>query len=361
VASYLAKEDAWYRRQIYSPFSTTLPILPTTAETRQQRSSRGSVDEGKKKNKKTVSKNEEENENKEPSSPWIDNGTKAPNPIRMLQELMQDYIRSAKQILPICIFDCQCWEEECNDGEDDDEERPPDITIPFCMGAEIGIRARAELYRLNTKDEKIKQELDDNSLDSIIGSRGFRKSWGSNTSSSNNNDPSYVDCGAVDDITGTFTEVSPSGVPLGKKLLQDGSYYRIAVRNIPLHADVVGSRGSCSHPSFSSMDLHILSKNNCGSFPDIIAKTNKTGSTLRKSMPGCTSKRETNLVMHTMLSAGVRHQVNHLDLKSNGGAPFIVHLDGQCFGGFKRIKIVPCLSSKGEPQHFPISSFSPIV
>ena len=37
------------------------------------------------------------------------------------------------------------------------------------------------------------------------------------------------------------TEVSPSGVPTGQKTLTEGSFHRIALRNIPLHADVVGS------------------------------------------------------------------------------------------------------------------------
>ena len=393
VATYLAREDAWYKRQIYAPFSTPLPIIPTT----QEHSPSGGPADSRLRSRSTITANavlqqhqlrqssmtgkkdgcnDSNNSNDSNLPPWIDADTKAPNPMSMMQELMQDYIRSARHIVPICIFDCQCWEDASNGSGGGsnvggsggkEKERPPDMTIPFCMGAEIGIRARAALYRETETSGSIKQELGEHSLDATIGSRGFRKSWGSSSMDHNPND-----CGAVDEISGRFTEVNPSGVPTGYKTLPGGSYYRIALRNIPLHADVVGSRGVNTHPSFSSMDLHILPQGpstikpthpHTGgvSFPDMLARANKTGSSsTAKSMPGCTLKKETNLVMQTMLNEGVRYQVNQLDVSSNG-APFVVLLDGQCFGSFKRIKIVPCLSSKGEPQHFPISSFSPIV
>ena len=100
------------------------------------------------------------------------------------------------------------------------------------------------------------------------------------------------------------TEVSPSGAP-GQKTLTEGSFNRIALRNIPLHADVVGSRGSNTHPSFSAMGLHVLPKGSGSSsqFAAAIAKTNAG-----KQMPGCTVTSNTNLIVPTtMLSEGVRH------------------------------------------------------
>jgi hypothetical protein len=321
LATYLAREDAWYKRQVYSPFSTRLPIIPTVKEATAP-----------------------------PDAPmsatwWDDVNNAPPIPMNMLKELMQDYIRSARNIVSLCIFDCQCWEDEDDEQQKsraagDDAMVPPDVTIPFCVGAEIGIRARAELYRQKSAGTK----LDTVSLDSILGTKDFRKTWSKDAN----------DVGAVDDLSGSFTEVTPSGVPTSEKLLPDGSFYRIALRNVPMHADVVASRGSNSHPSFSSMDLHVLPRN-AATFMDTLQKTSASS-----KQSHSTSTKETNAVVHTMLSEGFRQQVNHLDVKSSG-APFVVMLDGQCFGAFKRIRIVPCLSSKGEPQHFPVSTFSPIV
>jgi len=215
------------------------------------------------------------------------------------------------------------------------------------MGAEIGIRARAELFRQKGGMSGDNLELyQEHSLDSTIGSKDFRKTWSKDVSG---------DTGGVDDLSGSFVEVDPSGATIGEKSLADGSFYRIALRNIPLQADVIGARGSNSHPSFSSVDLHVLPRETAASnFVDTLQKTAQNS-----KQSHFTSRRDTNAVVHSMLSDGHRHQVNCLDVRSSG-APFHVLLDGQCFGPFRRIRIVPCVSSKGEPQHFPVSTFSPI-
>ena len=385
LASYLANHDAWYKRQIYAPFSTPCPIIPTmmemneTQQSSSHRSRSTSSDKRTQKNKteESIAFNNEINEELMKTPSWLKPSNystlTSPVPMEMYSDLMQDYIRTAKHVVPLCIFDCQCWEEKnINDSSNNNintsssttnnssttSSATPDITIPFCMGCEIGIRARSELHKAIDFNGTYssKSELNNCSCDSIIGCKDFRKTWSKDVG----------DVGGVDDITGTFTEVNPSGVPISKvKTLPSstngGSFYRIACRNIPLQADVVGSRGTNSHPSFSSIDLHVLptvnnlSSSSSSSLCETLQKVSQSSKSVYR-----TSKRETNAVVHTMLSGGYRYQVNSIDIRSSG-APFCILLDGQCFGPFKRIKIVPCLSSQGEPVLIPISTFSPVV
>ncbi len=347
LASYLARSDAWYRRQMFAPFCTPLPMVPriTPADTLGGLSHDGVAS-------------------------WEDE-LKPPVPVGMLGELLQDYVRSARYVLPLCIFDCECWEPEYNrsagggrSGGGAGKASPdlPDMTVPFCMGAEIGIMPRAELFRrtcCGTGSSSSSSSAaagaagappDDYSsappLHRVVGSKAFRKSWSKESN----------DVGAVDSISVTYREVSPSGHSSGSpKSLAPGSYFRIAMRNISMHADAVVSRGSPSQPGFSSMDMHLLPQSSGARFAEALQRAAPSGT---KKTSNRTSQHDADVVVQAMLNEGRRLQVNCVEIQSSG--EFHVLLDGELMGPFSRIRVKPCTGSNGEPIHFPISTFSPI-
>ena len=348
LASYLARSDAWYRRQMFAPFCAPLPMVPrmTPADTLGGFSHGGMAS-------------------------WKDE-LKPPVPVDMLGELLQDYVRSARYVLPLCIFDCECWEPEYNraagggrsgGGAGNVVSDKPDMTVPFCMGAEIGILPRAELFRRTCCGSGSSSSSsnsaaagtagtppDDYSsappLHRVVGSKAFRKSWSKESN----------DVGAVDSISVTYREVSPSGQSSGPpKSLAASSYFRIAMRNIMMHADAVVSRGSSNQPGFSSMDMHLLPQSSGARFTEALQRAAPSGT---KKTSNATSQKDADTVMQTMLNEGRRLQVNWVEIQSSG--EFHMMLDGELIGPFSRVRVKPCTGSNGEPIHFPISTFSPI-
>ena len=329
LASYLAREDAWYRRQIFAPFCAPIPIVP-----RMQPSRAFGDPNGKATN---------------PS--WDDTGP--PIPELMLHELLQDYIRSARYVAPICVFDCECWEPKGGNTNYESSLNPmllPDMTIPFCLGMEIGILSRADLYRRNSIDSKIssnnKDFVDkDTPLSHVLLSKYFRRTW---EKDSNDN-------GGANDITLSYTEVGPSGNPTGPTCsIASSSYFRIALRNVSLHAEAAACRGAPSHPGLSHLDMHILESKSANQFSEILQRH----VSVSKKSSVASLQKDADSVMQSLLSEGRRLQVTDLEIASL--SEFHVLIDGELIGPFSRVRIRPCIGKNGEPVYFPVSTFSPL-
>jgi len=126
LAAFLARNDKWYRRQVYSAFSGRLPLCPQfpmselTPELLHEACMMDTL------------------------------------PVQFISSSLQDMVRQSLQTLPVCIFECLCWRNTSATGAQGDDEgegaallnqQPPDVVVPFVMSAEIGIFTNAEAYR----------------------------------------------------------------------------------------------------------------------------------------------------------------------------------------------------------------------
>jgi hypothetical protein len=85
-------------------------------------------------------------------------------PVTNLRKLLQDYVRQAKNVYPVCVFEVLCWAapEDSTSGRNSlslDENDPshllsqqssPDIVIPFVMQIEIGVNAQLAHFKNTT-------------------------------------------------------------------------------------------------------------------------------------------------------------------------------------------------------------------
>ena len=54
---------------------------------------------------------------------------------------MEDYVRYGKYILPVCIYQCECWESVNVAG------KGKSFIIPFCSSVEVGVRANSDRFK----------------------------------------------------------------------------------------------------------------------------------------------------------------------------------------------------------------------
>ena len=358
LASYLAREDAWYRRQIFAPFCAPILISPriTPAD---------SLGVGAVRSRSGTSGGAES------SATW--GALDPPTPVGMTQELLQDYVRSARYVAPLCVFDCECWEPKEGNAARDASMNPsfvPDMTVPFCLGMEIGICARAELFRRrnlmggrrsvggrgssgssgfsSSKNKKGSVEKS-TPLNHVLCSKAFRKTWCKDED----------DAGTVDDISLTYMEVGPSGTATGPmRSIAPGSYFRVALRNVSLHAEAAIAKGCASRPGFSSMDMHLLDRGSATQFGEALQRASATVSGKHKAGGVAAAQGDVDRTVQTMLSEGRRLQVTDLEIAS--ASEFHILVDGELVGPFSRVRIRPCTGKNGEPVHFPVSTFSPL-
>ena len=72
------------------------------------------------------------------------------SPNSTILDLMGDYIRFGKHVLPVCIYQCECWETVNTSG------KGKSFIVPFCSSFEIGLGSISEQFRriMATKQRK---------------------------------------------------------------------------------------------------------------------------------------------------------------------------------------------------------------
>ena len=186
-------------------------------------------------------------------------------------------------------------------------------------------------------------------LNHVLCSKAFRKSWHKDEN----------DIGAVDGISLTYTEVGPSGTATGPmRSIEATSYFRVALRNVSLHAEAAIAEGCASRPGFSSMDMHLLDLRSAQQFGEMLQKTSATVSGKNKPGAVAAAQGDVDRAVQTMLSDGRRLQVTDLEITS--ASEFHILVDSELVGPFSRVRIRPCKGKNGEPVHFPVSTFSPL-
>ena len=101
-------------------------------------------------------------------------------PTCMLNRIVNNYIRSADQNVPIVIYDCECW----TDPTAVEIENPtnPGITIPFCARVELGLGVamnkfiKTKYFQSQFNGFSTKNNLDvDPSFDEVLLDKEFSK------------------------------------------------------------------------------------------------------------------------------------------------------------------------------------------
>eukprot|EP00743_Colponemidia_sp_Colp-15_P006226 GILK01006697.1.p1 GENE.GILK01006697.1~~GILK01006697.1.p1 ORF type:complete len:918 (+),score=104.32 GILK01006697.1:147-2900(+) len=143
LAQYLAQNDGWYRRHIFTPFSSH-PLLPATSPG--------------------------DNPELRPPLPPRDQELLAKEriilPTRALTTLLHDYLRTAENVHLLRVFDCQCWIQY----PEDNHSGLPDVAIPFLQRVELGVHAAARAHQRATP----KHFKETSSLQEVIDHKSFK-------------------------------------------------------------------------------------------------------------------------------------------------------------------------------------------
>lgn len=113
LAQYLASVDSWYARYVYVPFARR-PFVPRAE---QERKPRKSVDP------------------EETSRSFqLDDSLEEAAPTQALEVLLQDFLREARCILPLRLYEVRCWRDPTRPGS-------PDLRLPLALYLELGLPA----------------------------------------------------------------------------------------------------------------------------------------------------------------------------------------------------------------------------
>ena len=210
------------------------------------------------------------------------------------------------------------------------------------------LRSRGRADSRKSKDKKGFVHPD-TPLNHVLCSKAFRKSWNKDVN----------DVGAVDGISLTYTEVGSSCVASGPARSLRRVRATVGTRNVPLHAEAAIGKGCTSRPGIATLDMHLLDRGSAQQFADSLQRT--SASVSGKDKPGsvAAAQKDVDSTMQAMLSEGQRLQVADLEISS--ASEFHILIDGELVGPFNRVKIHPCVGKRGEPVHFPVSTFSPLL
>ena len=162
LAAYVAQRDGWYRRQVYAPFASALAFCPALAaypppnlgDLLPAGGGGGKAGahhhhhhhrRGKHEGFVGGSVASHEDEECDMDDEDDDDGS-VRMPAGMLKPLLTDYVRGARQRLPVQLYDCHCW--STGSGPD----AAPHVTIPFCQRVEVGVNVDVRAAQLAARD-----------------------------------------------------------------------------------------------------------------------------------------------------------------------------------------------------------------
>eukprot|EP00750_Incisomonas_marina_P013178 INCI17244.1.p1 GENE.INCI17244.1~~INCI17244.1.p1 ORF type:complete len:1116 (-),score=186.30 INCI17244.1:62-3289(-) len=166
VATYLARKDEWYRKQVFAPFlkQCIMPALLLEQETIEAYDEAaadadcaadevegdlletthlsGAAGESSREHLSLQRSDIASSVTAAAAAAGTPTETLFRIPMQFRQTLVQDYVRGAHYNTHFQVYECACWVAADNKG-------PPDLVVPFCSRAEIGLSAQcAELVRL---------------------------------------------------------------------------------------------------------------------------------------------------------------------------------------------------------------------
>ena len=275
------------------------------------------------------------------------------SPDSILKDLLQDYVRLAKYTLPVCIFECECWEKQHNESLS--------FKIPFCATAEIGIRARAvHFQRLSALDQSMtldalgKAKYPDvfpkpPAIEDTLASSDFQKYVG----------PSE---GAVRGLSIAYQEIDAvGGIAALETVEHSGSYFRVGISNISNYSDAQNKRDLGSSTLKGELEVHSVARNQTKVSSQVAMAARQTDREMDRL-----EERELDAINGALMEGGTRAVVKRISvsvdkvLKRDVDENFMILLDGELFGPFEKVAIKPMMTEEGKHMFFPVSTFFPV-
>lgn len=327
LANVLASRDVWYRRHVYVPFHEPLALCPVLGPTLFH----------------DVLPQEEEEEESSSADQMI-------SPETCRRTLMQNFFHMARVVTPFVIYECSGWTK--NDGQH--------VNIPFMMQCHVGLLAAAQVFHERKRDTKTDAGFPDDkvALDVMLLDKRFNVECPTLVMSYQ---PDNDDDGLEDDLARGSTTTTPDKVETQRIL-------HLSLASVPQSTFGLAT-GRFAQPERVGLELNYRTSE-CAklkrfrrpkvarAFVDGLSDHQIEG---RRSLfvehespsaaGDCEQEKDENLRVREMTLA-----VAHPD-----DPPFVVTLDHQVFGPFKKIHIAPAWGTRRhEPLTLPLMHYFPL-
>jgi hypothetical protein len=381
VAAYLAENDGWYRRQVFSPFRNIhRSVLPGLKVTKIPA-------EGHMPKIPQTTKNSLEIE------------TPAPAPMFLPRLLLEDFTEGANRSLNVCVYDILCWcasDSQCdsvakgfilksnrhfpNDdlvkaGDDNTRETDEHMKIPMFGRIEIGLGVCMEEFRLKERKDENRSWMFEDSKNSPGKKKGKKKNLDDDLTWRNLlKDKDFLtfwkEKYTTPDLSISFREVDVHGTPrpLTQALIRKPMpYASITVSNInkykgnnDIGPDPCVPCPVSTQPNFPSLGLMATPLK--GQTLDLLKKkefkTSKETEQLLSLLQGIEDnidikgndekKKDDNTCVH---------QIGEIEINDASKKGFKILVDGVVYGKFVKIKIRKSLRGNSEGLALPFMHF----
>lgn len=287
-------------------------------------------------------------------------------PAKLLRPLMENYIRGAKSVFPVTVYDCECWESP----DAIEVDRNPDVTVPFCVRVELGLGAAVAAHTSSlefttnaenrTSGDGLGPEL---GFDELLNDKTFIKAI-----SGNNPDLKI----STPELTVSMYTMGIDGTLDDRYVLElaDSHYLSLIIASVPkftfpsesnknsVGVEVFEPPATAANPVFPWLEVQSVAAKANG--VELIKKKDK-------------KPKDIDAIQDMLKYESKTHHIGFLDIRSTlaSRVPFLIAVDGQTFGPYYRVRVrrSTALSTSGgqavmanSPQVlFPIMTFLPTV
>ena len=251
-------------------------------------------------------------------------------PAALMRRLIQNYVRLASQVTPVCVFDCQAWTTLEEEG--DLFSNQADCVIPFVTSIEIGLIAAAEMFRVNHDEHA--------SLIDILNVRDFASFTPTDLT--------------ISSVTSSIGE-RPQDV---ESIEMQDSFLTFSLNNLPndsgdLQTTIFDENGETpTVPNAPNSQWLVQYARPRTAIAELIRKPKKSARDLEMIMEGLRSPEGMQPPRH----------VERVEVRvTNPQDAFHVMIDGRLFGPFKRIRVSPSQAWQDSDVVIPIMSFFPVI
>ena len=308
------------------------------------------------------------------------------SPNSTILDLMGDYIRFGKHVLPVCIYQCECWETVNTSG------KGKSFIVPFCSSFEIGLGSISEQFRriMATKQRKQIQQQQPTKTSPKSGSGNsmfsasskgsfsdlkFQRNFESmsrsdvmvsteflSTTGSKSNSSEFM----VNQVILSYKEVGSNGSLLeAENVHSEDSFYKVSMSNVDNYANESDGDDLGSSPYSPHLKLFTNSVKSGHKIPSVLSTISK-----RVGSRGLLDQHDADVLNQAMGEGGqsvliheatVTIKKQHRNLRTKSAVrpkKFCVLLDGELFGPFEKVTVKPMLLN-GNQMFFPVATFTP--
>ena len=223
-------------------------------------------------------------------------------PASIWREEISLFLRDARYITPISVYQCELWEEDLSKSL----INPVRPTIPFMMNVQIGFTAAAEAFRV---------------------AKGLPATM-SNKEVKANKAFTYNPMG----LMVAFHEMNLQEQPSHKfsRLKSNAFIKSISIVNLP-------TKSTSAAPCSKWLEMNV-----------------------KEVVVPAGTKRE-NIDVRKVKDSAANYHVSYVEIETSDDMPFDLMVDGQYLGQFYKVRLQPCTTPSKRPITFPVASFLPLA